>query len=602
MCTRLTPLLIILVCMLAACSSRKAKQQPIASTTAFYTEADSICRNGHGVRPSKMLESMPDTSPALISDIPVADWAFALEILHPQPSSARQIWIDHALLYPEEAAKRLLAIDPDSDPYWGLAAWEVFCATANRQWLEQAFNKLQASLLRRIGRRNLTKTDLFCTPASTVQPLELNTLMVAQAKCAVEMARQLGRTPNPDATLPRLARSLPLDINEALWHPSTSTYLSALCSYPYSLPVPTRSPGQTALAIMLDVATPDMARMAMARTPATPLGIPSVYPTSSPTPPADPATQYAWAAAAAKLGHKGHLDFALGALLANLAENPDQSLGAAIALRIFAGIRLLPNGLVFQPCVPEAFPGVKRIRGLRWRDCLLDISISGTGNKVTSLMVDGHPGSPVHVTDLPPGRHTIDILLAGNSLGNSDDGPEVIAAFPTLIPTPAPLWDSPRTASVSRGQYNVWINGVIEQQIQASDISLAEQPDRLLQVNITAIDATASSMPSASHLILPPGLALDFALEGDSAIAVNANATQVMIAQVCYRPSQREGAIQVAVNDSLQTVFSAFSALADSVWSVPAPLLLSPGLNRISFSQHSSSFNQLLHFRLIPHP
>lgn len=58
------------------------------------------------------------------------------------------------------------------------------------------------------------------------------------------------------------------------------------------------------------------------------------------------------------------------------------------------GIRLSEEEIVFQPCLPKGF-GPMQIRGLRFRDVVLDICLEGSGTKVNSILINGEEKSRI---------------------------------------------------------------------------------------------------------------------------------------------------------------------------------------------------------------
>ncbi|MBB4684163.1 MGH1-like glycoside hydrolase domain-containing protein [Amycolatopsis jiangsuensis] len=92
---------------------------------------------------------------------------------------------------------------------------------------------------------------------------------------------------------------------------------------------------------------------------------------------------------------------------------PDQAWSATGYLRmIFGGLFGLTfsgDGLAFAPCLPSGW-GPVTLRGLRYRDATLDLTLHGAGSRVTACTVDGRPSRPAVPTNLT-GRHEVRLVL-----------------------------------------------------------------------------------------------------------------------------------------------------------------------------------------------
>ena len=79
--------------------------------------------------------------------------------------------------------------------------------------------------------------------------------------------------------------------------------------------------------------------------------------------------------------------------------------------RIIAGLRLLPEGLEFNPMVPSSMSGDKEIIGWHYRQAVLNITIKGTGNDIVRMTVDGGVQEGNFVPGDLTGEHIIIIEL-----------------------------------------------------------------------------------------------------------------------------------------------------------------------------------------------
>lgn len=101
------------------------------------------------------------------------------------------------------------------------------------------------------------------------------------------------------------------------------------------------------------------------------------------------------------------------AQIVHWASQPNQTWSATGYLRMIYGglfgMSFGVDGLHLAPTLPPAW-GPVSLRGLAYRAAALDISLSGSGNKVKSSTLDGHPAPPVIPAGLT-GNHLVAIEL-----------------------------------------------------------------------------------------------------------------------------------------------------------------------------------------------
>lgn len=92
---------------------------------------------------------------------------------------------------------------------------------------------------------------------------------------------------------------------------------------------------------------------------------------------------------------------------------PDQTWSATGYLRLIhhglLGIRLGRQGLYLSPTLPAGW-GPVRLRGLPYRDAVLDVTLTGAGRRIAAATVDGHAAPPVLPADAT-GHHTVTVHL-----------------------------------------------------------------------------------------------------------------------------------------------------------------------------------------------
>ena len=124
------------------------------------------------------------------------------------------------------------------------------------------------------------------------------------------------------------------------------------------------------------------------------------------------------------------------------------------------GIRFEGDNLVISPCVPKEYRGSHWLTGLRIRDMVLDIHVNGYGTEVWSVMVNGHPDSPIIPLDTK-GRIQIELEMMP-----AEDATGAVLAPRAVEDLPEPEWDNPTSRLLrwkpvpGASSYNVFRNGV----------------------------------------------------------------------------------------------------------------------------------------------
>ncbi|HPT12614.1 MAG TPA: hypothetical protein PLP69_08290, partial [Bacteroidales bacterium] len=85
----------------------------------------------------------------------------------------------------------------------------------------------------------------------------------------------------------------------------------------------------------------------------------------------------------------------------------------AVVYRIYFGLDYQPDKLVFNPFLPEKYKGYYELTGLKYRNAVLDIYISGYGNGITSFELDGTAQDKNEIPAELTGRHAVRIVLNG---------------------------------------------------------------------------------------------------------------------------------------------------------------------------------------------
>ncbi|WP_233254116.1 MGH1-like glycoside hydrolase domain-containing protein [Hymenobacter sedentarius] len=255
-----------------------------------------------------------------------------------------------------------------------------------------------------------------------------------------QMAQQLGETAVASAH-EKLAQRIKQSINEHLWQADRGYYGQYLYGRNFLVLSPRAEGLGEALSVLFGVADGERAQQVVAKTPTTPYGISCIYPQIPGIPPYHnnavwPFVQSFWALAAAKAGNEPSVMESIAAVyrpaalfLTNkenfVAANGDYagtqinssnmlwSLSGSLGLvyKVLFGMEWQPNRLVFHPFVPQALQGTRQLTGLHYRGAVLDISLQGYGNQISSITLDGQPLPEAAVPATLTGRHAVRIEL-----------------------------------------------------------------------------------------------------------------------------------------------------------------------------------------------
>ncbi|MCX6265986.1 MAG: glycogen debranching protein [Bacteroidetes bacterium] len=390
---------------------------------------------------------------------------------------------------------------------WAVAAWEVYKATGNRDWLEQAYEIISLSIEDDLSNIYDPETGLvkgessFTDWREQTYPQWMQPADIFESEClstnAVhyqanhilsKMAMILHHADVADKHN-RIAKTIKDGINQHLWLPEKHCYAQFLYGRNFKIASPRSDALGEALCVIFGIADEKRAEQVIANTPVTAFGIPCIYPQIPNIPPYHnnavwPFVQAFWLWAAASVNNEKSAMESISAIyrpaamfLTNkenfVAENGDfsgtqinssnmlWSLSGSISIihKVLFGIRFEEDKLVFKPFVPEAFNGKRELTNFKYRNAILDIELNGFGNKISSFKLDGKKISLSEVPATISGRHTISIELENQMPGQSLTNQQ-----PVLYSLPAPVvkyenqqisWQPVGNSSV----YNILVNG-----------------------------------------------------------------------------------------------------------------------------------------------
>jgi len=342
---------------------------------------------------------------------------------------------------------------------WAAAAWEVYKATGNKDWLENAYAIIKKSIEDDLQNIYDPETGMvkgessfqdwreqtypkWMQPADIFESECLSTNAVHyQANIILsEMAISLNHTDVADKHK-LIAVKIKNGINQYLWLPKKGYYAQFLYGRNFKSVSPRSEALGEALCVIFGIADAERAKQVVANTPVATFGIPCISPQIPDIPPYHnngvwPFVQTYWLWAAASVNNEKSVLESISAIyrpaamfLTNkenfVATNGDfggtqinssnmlWSLSGNISVvhKVLFGIRFEKNNISFRPFVPESMHGKRKLTNFKYRNAILDIELDGFGSEITSFELDGIKTSTFEIPGALPGKHMIRIKL-----------------------------------------------------------------------------------------------------------------------------------------------------------------------------------------------
>ena len=342
---------------------------------------------------------------------------------------------------------------------WVLAAWEVYKVTGDAEWLDRilpvvrntveddrtvAFDP-ETGLMR--GETSWLdwreqEYPTWMQPADIYQSLCMGTTAVHYR--SLRILAEMCRIKGIDSWAKKYdgwADSMRTAMNRHLWMEDKGLYAIYLYGRENMVKHPQMEILGEAFAILWDIADKQQQRRISEAMVSEAFGTPDFYPNLADQYPYHndamwPFTQGYWLKAQAKAGNEqGVLHgissiYRLAAMTLTNLENmviydgkekglpinsPRQlwsvSANISIVPNIYFGMSYETDGIHFNPFVPKTLRATRRLQNVRYRDAVLDISITGYGNTLRSFAIDGKE-TDTHVFPANlSGSHTITMVL-----------------------------------------------------------------------------------------------------------------------------------------------------------------------------------------------
>ncbi len=441
---------------------------------------------------------------------------------------------------------------------WAIAAWEIYKSTGDKEFLKWAYQVMKNTVEQD---RNIAwdeKQGLFYGESSFLDwreqtyPLWMEPVDIYEGKTLgtsalhyeiysilSSMSRILTAPAGETETWDRYAGILLETINKYFWLGDKQYYSAYL--YPALLSnIPSdksESLGE-ALAVLFKIADPARSQQVISHTPLVHFGVPCIYPQQAHTGPYHnkaiwPFVEayFLWAAAttgnetvvshtlqniirpaALFLTHKENMVYDTGHS-AGTAINSDRQLWSVAGYlgsvyRVLFGMQMDADSLGFSPFIPDFVTGPLSLKNFPYRGASLDITVSGKGNVVTSLKVDGvEKGAGYRLPASLSGRHQVNIQLksgmdkgAMNLVSTEDVSPmEVKPEIELSRSGVATLsWKTSKKAA----KYLIWKDNKPYQETTEGEWS--EKTDRFTVYSVQAVDETGLASPLSRPLLAIP--------------------------------------------------------------------------------------------------
>ncbi|MCC8037130.1 MAG: hypothetical protein LIP02_03205 [Bacteroidales bacterium] len=475
---------------------------------------------------------------------------------------------------------------------WSLAAWEIYLTTGDRAWLAEAAqiiaNTLEADMkvvydpYYKMMHGEQSYLDWreqtyprWMQPKDIYESMCLGTNVVFCQACKIlgMMSQEMQSQGSGEQLSPEVDKivakgeELRQSINTRLWMPQRGYYSEYLYGGAYAIQSQSNDNLGQALSVIFDVATPDMSKSLVEKTPVVPFGTPSVYPQLPDIKPYHndavwPFVQAYWNLACAKTGNMTALDAGIAAIYRaaalfstnkelyvasngdyrGTAVNSDSQLwscagNVAMVFRVFAGMSFTTKGIELNPVVPTWLTGDKVIDGFKYRDAVLSVTIKGTGTKIAAMTIDNKPvelssSSDAYIipADLQ-GDHKIVVTMADNKVDRSSMN---LCSQRWMPSTPLVDWTTGNQATITNYQdgmsYQVFLNSVAEGDISEGKYTLADAKI-FTMVDLVPIEGDIEGFTCRPYEYIPEGSLImvqaeDFARGGTKYVVDPAKASR----------------------------------------------------------------------------
>ncbi|MBS1743968.1 MAG: glycogen debranching protein [Bacteroidetes bacterium] len=416
---------------------------------------------------------------------------------------------------------------------WANAAWELYKATGDKDWLQQSYSIIKNSVDDDLLNAHDKVTGMVRGESSFLdwreqtypkwmQPADIfeseclgtNAVHYQASKVLSEMATLLNKKEDAEKYA-AVAQRIKDGINQHLWIAEKGYYGQYVYGSNFrSLSEKSEALGE-ALTVIFGIADDNRKKLVVSKTPVTAFGISCIYPQIENIPPYHndavwPFVQSYWAQAAAKAGNENAVLASIAAIyrpaamfLTNkenfVATNGDYkgtvinssnmlwSLAGNISLvhKILFGIEFKADRLEFHPFIPYAFNGKRILDNFSYRNAILNIQVEGYGNSIRQFILDGKIITEPIVPATLTGKHSIKIVMANNKLTVqvNEVANHTAPGYPEcMLKGSLLVW----TAQKNAAAYKVLKNG--KEVIRTNKMSTTVETDAYAEYQVIAMD------------------------------------------------------------------------------------------------------------------
>lgn len=350
---------------------------------------------------------------------------------------------------------------------WAIAAYEVYKATGDKNWLQQSYTIVKNSIEDDLNVIYDKETHLvrgessfldwreqtypkWMQPADIFESENLGTNAVHfQANVVLAEMATLLNFKDVAKKHKLIAANIKMGINEHLWLKDKGYYAQYLYGRNSKIVSPRAEALGEALCVLYGIADLQKQQSIVANTPVTDYGISCIYPQIPNIPPYHnnavwPFVQAYWGLASAKTGNVTSVMESMAAIirpsalfLTNkenfVADNGDfagtqinssnmlWSLAGNLAMthKILFGMDFQADKLVLRPFVPQELKGTRTLSNFKYREAILEISVEGYGNTIKSFTLDGKVVTSPEISQSLKGPHTVKIVLDNMAFTNT---------------------------------------------------------------------------------------------------------------------------------------------------------------------------------------
>lgn len=350
---------------------------------------------------------------------------------------------------------------------WAVAAWELYKATGDKDWLQEAYVIIKNSIDDDLQNIYDAKTGLVKGESSFLDwreetyPKWMQPADIFESECLgtnavhyqanIILSKMAGILHEKESFVKyqSVANRIKDGINKYLWVPKKKYYGQFLYGRNYKILSPKSEALGEALCVLFGIADAEKTRQIISHTPLTAYGISCIYPQIPDIPPYHnnanwPFVQAFWLRAAAKAGNENAVLESIADIyrpaalfLTNkenmVADNGDYSgtqINSSVMLwslsgnisivhKVLFGMSFNDDNISFTPFIPKAMAGKRTLQNFKYRKAILNIEMNGYGNQIKSFIVDGKPANVFSVSSDLTGNHNIKIELADNEIKNN---------------------------------------------------------------------------------------------------------------------------------------------------------------------------------------